>query len=54
MKVDDITGYYGSLRLLTRGQLTDPLLNLYSPKPQQSVRQLRPFANDNEINSNTN
>ena len=44
-----ITGYYGRLSLLTRSQLTD--LSLNSPKPQQSVRQWRPFANHNKANA---
>ena len=44
-----ITGYCGMLRLLSPGKLTDS--SLYLPKPQQPVRQLKPFANDNEANA---
>ena len=41
-----ITRYCGRLHLLTRGQLT-----LYSPKPQQTVKQWEPFASDNKANA---
>ena len=47
-----ITGYYGWLRLLTQGQLLTHQSTLYSPKPQPSLRQWKPFANNNETNAN--
>ena len=37
------------LDIMARGEVTD--LTLYSPKSQQSVRQWKPFANDNEANA---
>ena len=46
-----ITGYYWWWCLLTRGQLTDPSLNSLFTKLQQSVRQWRPFDNENETNT---
>ena len=42
-----MVGYASSLE----ANLLSHHLTLYSQKPQQSVRQRRPFANDNEANT---
>ena len=39
-----IIGYFQASKLTHH-------LTFYSPKPQQSLRQWRPFVNDNEVNS---
>ena len=41
----------GYASLLGASKLTHHL-NLYSPKPQQSVREWSPFSNYNEVNAN--
>ena len=48
---EDITGYYGRLSLLTRGQLTDPSLSTPATKTTTICEQWRPFANDNGANA---
>ena len=45
VKMVYITSFYGSLRLLTRGQLTDPS---DAQKLQQFIRQRIPFPNDKQ------